>query len=801
MMRIAPALLQAAQRLLRTPGFTAVVVGLIALAVAALLTLGTAASALLWRPLPFPAGERLVRVQGFASQMQSSIGFAPGLLTDLGAMPEVEALGNYDYAPPLFDGDGHAFANARIEPGLVELLGGAPLLGRLPVEDDGDAVAVLSEPLWRARFGADPSIIGRDLDFDGTRLRVVGVMSGAFRFPERSTALWRPLRLGAEQMHGPEAFGFGAVQTLVRLAPGVTVEHLDEAVRTRLGAREELAPMREFLGLRLQVRALRDDWNRGRDSVVALLALAAGAVLSLLLANVASLWLSRCLQRARELALRSALGASPQRIASDLIAEVLVVAAVAVGLALLAVVPGLRALEALGVLDPGSPLLPAIDAGTLLAAFGVFAALVAALSLVPVWIARRPQALALLALGTRAAGGTRGAQRARRALVALQIGLAVSLLCGAGLLVRSLQQLLNQDPGFTPARLSLVLVQDRDAGSGGASLRARLQALQQDLAQVPGVEAMTWSNAPPFSFSESVASVAIEERSGGGAVNVHDRRVGPGYFGTLQVALSRGRDFVRDDANPAAPGVIVDERFARLHFGDADPLGKRLRVGEAEVDGAPAWAQVVGVARTVRHLRLDESPDLGTVYRYATDPAPEAGNIAFVLRSSLPLSELAQRTRAAANAQGLRAGDVVSVTARMHETFAQRVPTLGLLSAFALAGALLAALGLFALVAVDVQRRTTEYGVRLALGAPPSSLSALALREGLRAALPGLALGALGAFAAGRLLAAKLYQVSPWDPFTLASVLLAALGLVLLACLGPARRAASLDPMTTLRHE
>jgi putative ABC transport system permease protein len=790
---------RAARRLHRTPLFTATVVLLLGIALAALLTLGSAAWALLWRPLPYAQGERLAVVQGFAAQMQASIGFAPGLLDDLAGLPGVEGVGAFDYAPELFDEQGGRFRNVHIERRLLDLLGATPQLGRVLRDDDAPDAAVLSDAVWRGRFGADPGIVGRSIDFDGTRLRIVGVMAPGFRFPARETALWRPLALTPAQRDGTEAFNFGTVQALARLAPGASLEAFRDAVATRLGGRPELAPMRKHLGLELYATSLRAWWDGGRSSMLALLAAAGAALLALLLANVGSLWLARCLERARELAVSSALGATSRRLAVEMVCEVAIVSGTAVGLALLAVAPGLRVLEAAGVLDASLPQAPAFDAGTLALAALAFVALATVLSFAPILIARHPQALVLLGQGSRAAGGGRAAQRARRALVALQVGLAVTLLCGAGLLTRSLWNLLAQDVGFQPQGVSLLLVESRrhDAGDTTAAAgSAALETLRARLAAAPGVQQVAVADVPPFSFSEAVGNIKLDDAAQSD-VQVNNREVGAGYFAALGLRVLRGRDFAAGDESPEGGGVVVDQHFVDVHLAGQDPLRARVAVPDGQ---AMHWRHVVGVVPTVRHNSLAEPDDKGTLYRFDARPALSQGRAFLVLRGEVPQQALATLARDAAAAQGLRVTEVAALPARMRETLSERLPLMTLTIAFAALGTLLAAVGLFALVSFAVQRRLPEFGIRLALGAAPRRLQGLALREGLRAAVPGLVLGVFGAFAAGRLLAARLFEVSSADPLTLAAVLAGALALVLSACALPARRAARLDPASTLRH-
>jgi putative ABC transport system permease protein len=790
----------AARRLTRSPGFSLVVLAITALAVAALLTLGTAAMTLLWRPLPYVHGERLVQVQGFASQMQASIGFAPGLLEPLAAMPGVEAIGVYDYAPPLYDAQGHAFENIRVQPGLAELLGARPQLGRLIQAEDGDDVVVLSDAAWRGRFGADPGVVGRRIDFDGQRLGVVGVLAPDFHFPDRSTAIWRALRLTPDQRSGTEAFNFGAVQVLARLAPDVSPASLEAALQAGPGQRPELEPMRQFLGLRLTATSLRRAWDAGRSTQLGLLAAAAGAVMLLLLANLGSLWLARCLQRARELAVRSALGASARRMATELVLEVALLASGAVMLGLLAVPPGLAMLESLAVLDPNAAHAPVLDAATVAAAVLLALLLIGLLSLAPIWVARRARAEGLLAQGMRGLGAGRSAGTLRRALVALQVALAVSLLCGAGLLTRSLVELVRQDVGFDPDGVSLVMLEAR----GGAPVpgdegRAALATLRAAFAGIPGISDASFANAPPFSYSESISSLLVEG-AGEAEVSARNLDVDAHYLGALGMPILRGRGFVAEDATEAEPGILVDERFVALYLDQREPLGVRVRVGGGP-GSTPAWSRIVGVVPQVRHMQLAERGEQATFYRLDETPALSRGRAILVVRSELPGVELARIAREHAAAVGLRATDVASLDRRMRDSLGHRLSLMGLVGGFALFGVLLAGVGLFALVAFSVQRRLAEFGLRLALGARPSDLRRLALREGLLVALPGLLVGTLGAIAVGRLLASQLYRVTAADPVTLGGVVLLALGLVLVACLGPARRAARLDPLSTLRHD
>lgn len=783
---------QAARRLLRTPLFAATVLALLGLGFGALLTLATAVSSLRLGELPYPQGDRLAEVRGWSANMQSSLGYAPGLLDALEALPQVEALAVYDHGRPVEVEGGAMLATALVGDGLLELLGARALHGRLlGASDAGSDAVLLSESAWRGRFGADPDVVGSQLRIDGVEARVVGVLAEPFRFPHRATALWRPLQLAADARTGPGRFGFGSVQALVRLAEGASTASLQQAVDAQFAAEPGMAATLGFMQLQAQVQTLRERWAAEHEQALLLLAVAVLLVLLMLSANLAGLWLERGLRRRRELAVRAALGASAARNGTGVFAEVALLCALSVVAGLALVAPGLSLLESLGLLDSGTPWRAHLDLPVVALGLGFAAVLALVLSAAPVLVARRAGGGALHAAAPLAGGGR---DRARRALVAVQVALAVTLLAGGVLLGQSLRALLAEDLGFQAHGLAMAQLHDRS--NDPASAPVRRATLLRQAAALPGVHSASFSNAAPFSGSESVSTFADPARPEQ-PLTARDRVVGADYFRTLQIPLLRGRGF---ETAAAAHGgsVVVDELLADRLFGDADPLGRRI--GLPVAPGRPQQtAQIVGVVATVRHLRVDEQPDLGTVYRVAEQPS---GRSSFVLlRTDAAAAALGGPLREAADALGLRIAQVQAATSVVRGSLSQRVPLLRLLLGFAVAGVLLAAVGLFALVAFSVQRRRAEFGLRLAMGASPAALRRLALRDALHVLLPGLLAGSAGALLAGRLLDAQLYAVSPADPLLIAGVLLATAACLLPACAWPAWRAARVDPNQSLRCE
>lgn len=779
----------AALRLLRAPGFSCTVAALLSLALAATLTLAAAASALLLRPLPYPAGERLVEVAGHSGAMGFSMGFAPGLLPVLDAMPEVSKVLVWAHARAVEGAAGSLLRSAQAAPGTLESLGARALHGRLlQAGDAGTDAVVLSEATWRARHGADPTVVGRRIAFGALEFRVVGIVAAPFRFPDRGTALWRPLDLRAAREQAP--FDWGRVQVLVERSAGVSLAALRQALDARILPLPEVAPMREHMQLEIRAEPLRERWVGQLRAPLALAGAAVLLVLALLTANLAGLWLERALRRRRELAIRGALGASSARIAAGLAAESLLLCGAALVLALALVPAGLSALAWLGLLDGRLPWEVAPDWRVLLAGGALGTALASLLALVPLAVARRTGAPDL-AGGARTLSLGPASERLRHALVVLQVALAVTLLAGGALLGRSLLSLLDQDPGFRAEGLVMVQVEPalhRDELDPGA-----LAALHAHAAGLPGVVAIAYSNSAPFSHSEVVSTFADPDRPDS-PVSARDRMVDSGWFATLRQPLLRGRGFLPADAD--APAVVVDERFARQLFGHSDVVGKRIGLPAGE--GEPFQpAEIVGVAASVLHDRLDEAPGQGTVYRAVA--APSFWHRSLLLRTEGPLGGLGDALRAAAPPLGLRIAELQTARAALAASVADRRPLIGIALGFALVGTLLAAVGLFALVAFAVERRAGEFGLRLAVGASPAALGRLALRDAARIALPGLALGLAGALLAGQLLAARLHGVAPYDPATLAAVLTAVAACLLAAATWPARRAARLDPTLSLR--
>jgi predicted permease len=790
----------ALRRLLRAPLASGVVLLTLALGIGANTVLYSAVSAILLRPFPFRAQDRLVMVwerDDKTGQGLLEVSY-PGFLDwrgqtrhfeGLAAIPNVVSQG-FTFRGP----EGPVrFAGSSVSANFFDVLGARPLLGRgFSAEEDqlgGPPAVVLSHGLWQRSFGGDPGIVGRAVVLGARSYTVVGVMDAAFRFPA-GAELWTPIAT-----HEPQAAGMRGVRWLNvvgRLAPGATLEQakaeLDTVVRREAVTYEGSAEGRSAVVTPLADHILG-------QTRPALLVLLAAVVLLLLVAclNVAGLLLAQAVGRGPELALRVALGAGRWAIARAQLAESLWLAAGGAGLGLLLAPAGIAFLRRLAPAD-----VPRLDDVTLdgrVLAFTLLVSLLtaAACGLLPAWRAARAEAGESLKESQRSAT-SRDALRIRGLLLGLEVGLSAVLLVVAGLLARSLLRLHQVELGFDP----------RDVLAVGVDLKDQ-DLLLERVRALPGVESAAGAMLRPLEYAargedawvllEGQAEEAIQTNP----ALAYDP-VTPGYFRTLRIPFRAGRDFeARDTA--AAPGVvIVGESAARRLWPGQDAVGQRLITIGAKRDAAghPLWSTVIGVVADVRQRGLE----IASLDLYV--PAAQAEGVhGLLVRSGLePMALLAAiRREVAALDDGAPLTRVALLTRVVAEARAGarfRSLVLGLFAALSL---LLAALGVYASGAYSVARRTREIGVRLALGALPGDVLRLVVGQGSVPILWGAACGLAAGLLAGRALAGLLFGIRPADAVTVlgAAALLATAACVSLAL--PARRAARIDPAVALRDE
>ncbi|MCM2255664.1 MAG: ABC transporter permease [Vicinamibacteria bacterium] len=790
----------ALRSLRRAPGFALTAIVAIGLGLGANTAVFTAVQAFLLRALPFPAPEQLVfvyqthpargierdvtSIPNFEDWRRESKSFTAMAGVDTRRMALAGASGSSALEP-------QALTVATVSANYFDLLGVGPTMGRgfAAGEDAGEhpEVIVLSDALWRARFGADPGVIGRTVRIDERPVTVIGIAPPAFTWPADSEA-WVPLTASPEDRQQRGALFLPVV---ARLAPGVTLEAARADMR-RVGGELARRFPRANEGWTADVFPLHAELVRDYRAALLVLMGAVALILLIACANVANLLLARAASRARELGTRSALGATRGRLVRQLLTESLVLATAGSALGLALGAAGLEALRAFAPvpLPPWVELRP--DASVVAFCAGLTALTTLGFGLFPALFASRTP----LAAGTRIAGDP--ARRAQRGFVVAQVGLAFALLAAAGLLLRSFEKLSATSPGF-------------DAGSAVAA-RVRLpdtrytrplriqfanDALTR-LRALPGVRSAAAVHTVPLAgiYNDTALRLADEPEPPADQRKVAGLdSVSPRYFATLGIPLLRGRDF--DDRDGTAEGpiaAVISETMARRFWGERDPLGRRFMAGGG------IELEVVGIAGDVRHQGVAAPP---RPHFYVPLAARPVFNLSFVVRPDAEAGPLQPALR-----QVLRGLDPElpgawwqPLTDLVHQDRALPRFNTTLLATFALVATGLAALGLFAVLAWGVERRRAELGVRLAIGAAPRDLLRLVVREGVVLALAGLVPGLALALALSGALRPLLFGVAPAEPLTLAAVAVLLVAVSAFAAWLPARRAAALDPAAALRAE
>src|SRR5919197_255910 len=784
----------AIRRLRHSPGFSLVIIVTLALGIGANTAIFSVVNAVLLRPLPYGDPERLVQVwENNLKRGWSRDTISPQNFDDWQAQSRsFDAMAAYEYESFVLTG-GEAperLVGILASSAFIDVLGVKPALGRgfLPGEDARGAgrVVILSDRLWRRRFGGDLGVIGKPVTLNGESYTVVGVMPADFSFPSPRLDVWVPsIDIGRPR-------GDHFMYAVARLGPGVTLAHAQEEMNTiarRLG--EQYPGTNGNSGVTL-VPLREEVVGQVRPALLVLL----GAVLFMLLiacVNVANLLLARAQGRPREIAVRAALGASRLRLVRQLLTESLVLALAGGGAGLLLSVWGVDLIVAAsaGAIPRASEV--GVDSRAFF--FTLAASLVTGLlfGLAPALGSSAPDLNSSLKEGSKGAGVGRRPQRAQGALVVTEVALALVLLVGAGLLLKSYARLRRVDPGFSPervltARLSLPESKYPDKDRQAAFARQALERIRA----VPGVRAAGVVSDLPMSGSRSGRSFDIEGRetpSGPDSLTPQAdyRKVSPDYFRAIGMRLVRGREFTeRDDAE--APGVcVVNESFARHFFPGEEPIGKRLIYGDARV-----VREIVGVVADVTHESLADKRKPEVYVQFAQHPK---GEMFFAVRAAGdPLALAAPLKNAVLEVdRDLPVYSVLTMQQRVENSVApQRFNTL-LLAFFAAVAMLLAAVGVFGVVSYTVAQRTREIGIRVALGAQGRDILRLVVGRVMKLALAGVALGLPAAFALTRLLARLLYEVKPTDPLVFAGVAALLALVALLACLVPARREAKVD--------
>src|SRR5262245_5485740 len=801
-----------ARMLMKHPGFTLIAALTLALGIGANTAIFSVINTVLLKPLPYAESEHLVAVWEVRKNgARGSVSF-PNFADWRAQNGVFERIAVYRESAMALTGVGEP-ANLRViitTPDLFPLLGASPQLGRsfLPEEEKaGHRVVVLGQGAWRKHFGADPNLVGRQIMLDGKAFIVAGVMPAGFDFPVKTepTDLWVSAAISSER-ESPydepmnESRSAHTYEAVARLKPGVTLAAARADLETVMGRVRAQYPD-GFANDHTAMQPYLNDLVGDAEWALLVLFGAVGMVLLIACANVANLLLARGVARQRELALRTALGATRWRIVRQLGAESLLLASLG-GLAALAL--AMWGVDLLKALSPEN--LPRAQDVRLDGSVLIFTLLLSLLTgvifgLIPALRAARTDLNEMLNEGGRSGEGLRR-NRLRGALVVAEVALSLVLLVGAGLLINSFARLTRVDPGFDPHQVLTLQVDLPDSRYGKPEQSVNFnRELLKRIEALPGVRSAAMVFKLPLGGSDASTTIQIEgqptdknryQPAGG-------RIATPGYFRTLGIPFISGRDFTERDDLKAPPVIIINETLAQRYFPNQDPIGKHMNPG-VSVDGLPPWREVVGVTRSVRHRGLDQEPrpeyylphaqtpdfSLVTVVRAAGDPLAIVGAVRNEVRS-LDSELLVDRVK--------------TLDQYLAESVAQpRFNTL-LLALFAGAALILTVIGLYGVMSYSVAQRTREIGVRVALGAQTGDVLRLIVGQGMKLTLLGVAIGLVASLALTRLMKSLLFGVSPTDPLSFAGIALLLTAVALLACWAPARRAAKVDPMIALRCE
>ncbi|TAM83930.1 MAG: ABC transporter permease [Acidobacteria bacterium] len=801
----------------KNPGFTAVAVLTLALGIGANTVIFSVINGLFLHPPGLPNPARVVAVRGKYDKLglKSIVISAPDFAAirdskKIFAAAAIENTSDFNYTA----GDWpQRLQGAMVSWQWFDVFGARPLLGRTftQAEDQPNAnhEVVLAYAAWQRWFGGDRGVVGRTIQLNEQPFKIVGVMGPEFRWPD-SADLWTPIGLAPEAFSPNNTFN-ESYFAVARLQPNVTMAQASAYVGV-LARRVIDDPRTSYAkdsGWGVFILPLVDFIYGNLRAPLLILASAVGLVLLIVCANIAGLLLARATGRGRELAVRAALGASRRRLVRQALAESALLSLAGILVGLLAAGFGINALMLIAPKQLATAGSFPLDWHVLMFTVGLGAAAVFLFGLMPAWQMSRVEPYRVLRGSDRTTAGGRQRHRLRSFLVVGELAMGLVLLAGTGLLLKSLKQILTVDPGFQPtgvmtAGLSLP---DRQYSTKEKQF-AFFRSVMDSLSHAPGVTAVGAGYPVPFTGGNGSASFQIEGRpTGPGDPGPHGniRFVTGGYFAALAIPLLEGRIFNQNDRIGSEPVAIVDKNLAREYWPDQDPIGQKIR---NERNGS--WATIVGVVGHIRFNQLageesssglSESAGKGAYYYPLFQKQAPFGY--FLVKSGAGPAAQADLIRRAVQSvdSNQPISNVKSMDERIATSLAPQRFAATLLAVFAGLAVLLAALGLYGLISHNVAQRTSEIGIRMALGASRAEVLSLFVKEGLRLALTGIAVGIAIAFVLAQLLASLLYGVKPVDPLTFIAVSLILTAVALLACYIPARRAAKIDPMVALRYE
>jgi putative ABC transport system permease protein len=789
----------ALRQLRKSPGFTALALLTLALGIGACTAIFTVVNSVILRPLDYPESERLMIVRETNLPQFPEFSVSPANYRDYAQAEAFASVYAVQGASYNLTGRGEPVRviGQRVSSGMFDVLGVKPALGRAFTAEEDVAgkgnVVVLSHGFWQKQFAGSPDAIGQTINLNNTAFTIIGVMPANFR-RGTTTEVYAPLAFNEQQWANR---GGHFLTAFARLKPGYTHEQARiqlETIAARLA--EQYPDTNKNWGV------LARPWQEYatgdiRPTLLALLG-AVGFLLLIACANVANLLLARATARQREVSVRAALGASRWHIIRQLLAESLLLSALG---GLLGILVGQLALKGMLAIAPQN--LPraaeiALDGRALLFTVGVALLTGVGFGLVPAWQSLKINLVDALKDGARGTGDGRR-HFVRSGLVVLEVALALVLLTGAGLLMRSFVRLASANPGFNPEHAIWVsVVAPGSKYNTPEKQTAFLHALLERFRALPGVQHVGASHVMPFSGQDYVLGLEIEGRPvpQSELPSTNYFSVSPGYFQAMGIPLLRGRDFTEADRAGAARVAIVSQAFADTFFPNENPLGKRIHM----TNGPTTWREIVGVVAEIKHARVDLDTPPQSYEPLAQYPFT---GLNFVIRTAGDpaglLSAIRREVYAVDPDQPVARTELV--TTLFEASMARQRFAMTLFIVFSGLALLLAAIGIYGVMAYAVTQRTNEFGVRLAIGASPRDILGLVLREGGRLAALGIVAGLLGSLAAGQAIQSMLYQTGARDPLVFAAIAALLAVVALLACLVPALRATRVDPQVALRAQ
>ena len=801
------------RRLAKTPGFTIIAVLTLAVGIAANTAIFSVINGLFFHPAGVSDPGRLLAIR--AKYDKLNLRSIEVSLPDFANVRDsrqtfssaaVAVAGDYNYAG---NGMPERLLGANVSWQWMQTFGARPILGEdfRPEEDQpgGNHEVILSYDTWQRIFGADATIVGQNIQLNSQPYRVVGVMGPGFDWPNPAQ-IWVPLGLAPAE-YGPDNRFNESYFAVARVKPGVSVEQAEAFVKVL--AQQSVEPGRAAAYARdsqwgmFGLPLIAFIYGDLRTPMLVLLG-AVGFVLLITCANVAGLMLARASGRSRELAIRCALGARPSHLIRQTMADSLLMSA---GGSLLGLGLAFSAVNALRGLAPDNTIrdvaIP-MDANVLLftLAAGVAAALL--FGVAPAWQIARVSDSEFLKEGGRSNTAGRNRQRLRSALVVAEVGLALVLLVGAGLFLRSLQHVQQVNPGFEPRGLMSAQVSLSPSAYSDAGRRISFfWQVTERLSHAPGVESAAAVDGLPFSDSGDASSFEIEGRPvapGDPGPHSNIERVTPKYFSAMRIPLLSGRDFSEQDRQGSPLAVIIDANLARQYWPNQNPVGRRIRYNSLSMGSE--WATIVGVvAHSKRSALVGESGKGVRYYSLLQTGAPGGFLVARTTGNPAALAATIRQTVKDMDASQAAAYDLQTMDQRVANSLGPRRFAVTLLGLFAGLALLLAALGLYGIISYSVALRTQEIGIRMALGARRLEVLRMVVGQGMRLVGAGVAAGLVVAFALGEALSSQLFHISAFDSFTILGMVVTMVAVAALASYIPARRAANVNPMVALRYE